>query len=494
MRVYYVKKRLADFSLVLCLLILLFAQTSRGYVHNRPTPTLPILISPSDVTDVFSISAIIQVHRTLFRIDENNTPVPDLVKEFDVSADQKTYRFVLLALKFHDGTALNFTAVQRSLESTLKKRSPGYEKLSTVFGFEPFLKGKIKHLTGLVPGTTSQEFFIKVFEPSPNLISILSDFRFSILPPNLDPKIGLGPYRYESFGPNQVSLVAVPPASAENPNRVVYSRTNKDEAIKGFEKSFYDDLFMFPIKPAEGERFQTVGKVDGVVSPRTYLLGINPRPIPDRKNREAIIEKFSAEEIVKNCYPGNQKTDSVIPPGFMGYLANLPKSKRSNSRSYGKSLRIGIAKGVDEEACVRNQFIQTLNDHQPKIEFVDIDPLLEKWRIGTVDVIFFYLESESILDLFQFFNPRATFSFGDPLDTSYEKLLEIYSRENNPALKNEKAVALSMRILDAKTVFPLFHPLQYLIYNKRYQRMRVGISSPTFVRFKEFRRENLNDL
>jgi peptide/nickel transport system substrate-binding protein len=59
------------------------------------------IVNTADITSRFAL----MVYDTLFSLDENLVPQPQMVGKYEVSADGLTYTFTLRdGLKFHDGT------------------------------------------------------------------------------------------------------------------------------------------------------------------------------------------------------------------------------------------------------------------------------------------------------------------------------------------------------------------------------------------------------
>src|SRR5215472_14798957 len=71
------------------------------------------IVNTADITSRFAL----MVYDTLFSLDENLVPQPQMVGKYEVSADGLTYTFVLRdGLKFHDGTPVTADDVVASLK------------------------------------------------------------------------------------------------------------------------------------------------------------------------------------------------------------------------------------------------------------------------------------------------------------------------------------------------------------------------------------------
>src|SRR6202795_1459572 len=71
------------------------------------------IVNTADITSRFAL----MVYDTLFSLDENLVPQPQMVGKYEVSADGLTYSFTLRdGLKFHDGTPVTAEDVVASLK------------------------------------------------------------------------------------------------------------------------------------------------------------------------------------------------------------------------------------------------------------------------------------------------------------------------------------------------------------------------------------------
>src|SRR5258708_8251781 len=71
------------------------------------------IVNTADITSRFAL----MVFDTLFSLDQNLAPQPQMVGKYDVSGDGLTYTFVLRdGLKFHDGTPVSADDVVASLK------------------------------------------------------------------------------------------------------------------------------------------------------------------------------------------------------------------------------------------------------------------------------------------------------------------------------------------------------------------------------------------
>ncbi len=460
-----------------------------SFTHIHPVPSLPKDLNPFTGGEVFSVNAIMQIHNTLFEM-EDNKPIPRLVEDFTVSKDQRTYYFKLKPLLFHNGQPLTFEDARYSFEQVLKFKSLGYEKISSIVGYNDFIRGKTKHLEGIIKGENDKEFIVKLAEPRPLLIYFLTEYGFSIVPHSGIPNIGLGKYKVKKNSLDSFSLERVNKNIKNIPAIIEYKKVNQTEAIKGFINGKYHDLFAYPIVPNDIEQFESIANVQLIYAPRTYAFVLNTRALQDKKIREFIFNQINIKAFIDECYPGNTATNSIIPPGFLGYVDKNEENKQNQENANSpkpSSLKIDIAFGVGSEKCVAKNLKNFLHSiKNVTIRVLDTSDILDNWYSNKIDAFFAYWDAENTLDFFQSFNPSAKLQISVSNDNRINTLLEDYNKTSLSLDKNKKAIELSKYILSLKTFFPLFHPKQYLIYSHKYKKINFGVKSANFIHFDKF--------
>lgn len=464
------------------------ARASAAPLYVHPVPSLPSDFDPVTANDVFSISAIAQIHESLFRIDSNSVPLPNLVDSFGVSQDQLDYTFDLRNVRFHDGTSLSAEDAKFSIERAVTKKAAGYERLQLIAGFQAFVDKKAAGIAGITAPKPNR-LVIHLTKPFPSLIETLADVRFSILSrTSKSPMIGLGPYIVKKASTDELVLQRRP-EEAHGPNLVSYVRASQPAAIEAFAKGDAQDLFAYSLKKAEVERLSHAAVVQIIQSPRTYLVAVNPRLITKEADRDAILARIDVPGLINACYPDNARTASIVPPGFPGYLSDPAGSTKAHPLPRGgtqlPALRIAIAQGVDAEECVAARLQRSLAPAAKRVsvDVVDADRAVARWQDNSAELLFAYIEGENTLDMFQNFNPNTSFSFGVPGDRWLPNEFASYNLTSDPSEKHRRAEALSTHILSLRTVLPLFHPKQYIVYSKLYKPMKIGVRSSTFIEF-----------
>jgi ABC-type oligopeptide transport system substrate-binding subunit len=465
---------------MLKLLLLWIVLPASAQVHVHPVPNMPSDLDPATSNDVFSIGAIAQIHQALFRIDNNSVPLPRLVDSFTVSRDQLVYAMDLRALRFHDGHPLAAEDAKYSLERAVALKAPGYERLRVVRGFQAFVDGKAKGVSGLT--AEGRRFTIHLTEPFPSLIETLVDVRFSILSKAAKtPTVGLGPYEVAPAAKGAFELKRRAGESG-GPAAVRFVRESQDQAVEDFSRGRAGDLFGYTLTKAEVARVSAGAVVQLIQAPRTYFLAVNPRLVKGLPERDAILSRVDAAGLIKQCYPDNQPTSSIVPPGFPGYISDAPRERTKNGKPSDRKLKVLIARGVDAEDCVKARLEKDLGP-SADVEIVDVDAAVSGWQKDKTELVFAYLEGENTLDMFQFFNPSSSLTFGVPGDRWMLEQFASYNLLADPAEKHRRTERLSRHILALRTVLPLFHPRQFIVYSGGYKPLKLGVRSSTFIDF-----------
>lgn len=468
-----------------------------GYVHVHPVPHVPSETDVFAAVDTFAINLMAQIHKTLFSMN-NNQPVPELITSYSVSSDQLVYQFRLKALAFHNGLPLTHTDVGYSLDEVIRRRAPGFEKLAAIQGFHAFASGQSDGLSGFHGGPSKQEFSLQLREPDPNLLYHLTELRFSIVQHRSPPSIGLGDYRLLSLQPNRIELQKIANVSGA-PERIVYVEASLPSAMDGLKQGIYHDLFAYAV----GDDMLNQLKdrhvaIRHIHTPRTYLFFVSPRAIPDIDERERLLLMMDKRHLIQQCYAGNTPTTSLVPPGFLGHIHDNETTTTvalrlpAHATKKIRDIRIFVAKGISNESCVVRWAEQTIGsrpDINLHVREATVEETLAAWKSGDIDGMVAYLEADNSLDFFQFFNPAANVHFGVLADSAHiNPLLQLYNSESDPLKRHGRAVALSHHVRSLRTVLPLFHPKQYLVFDNRYRELQIKVQSPALIQFIQLER------
>jgi ABC-type transport system substrate-binding protein len=463
--------------------------------YVRPLPDLPQLIEPSQVDDLFTYALAFQMHGTLFRIQDNRV-TSYLVASFEVP-DPLTYRLRLRPLHFHDMSPLTSQEVIDSLERAIRNRVNNHEGFRALKGFDTFLEGRVRHLSGIEKTKDPQEVVFRLTKPDSELLTRLTDVRFSIWKTGTSPPIGIGPYQFRRKQGNEILLERFPqpelePADA-GPTLFKIQKMSFTEAVEKFTRGQVDDLFFYPVGSDLAARLNSVAHIHKVYFPRTYVLMLKSSRLKDLSERRRIFDSINVAEIVHRCFPGEVPTRSLMPEGYVGYVEDGSPawSPSPNVRpSTKRKLKISIADSIGQEECLKSELTRQLSPIS--VPSVSIDPMvrsLKRWDSENIDGNLCYLEGETSVHYFGGFHSTNSHTLGDLSDKEFEPLFFNFMEEKNPEKKSKAAQQLARHILSRATVFPLFHRQAYIIYQKKYRDIGPQFSSMALTPLTSFELE-----
>jgi ABC-type transport system substrate-binding protein len=441
---------------------------------------MPHIEDPAKVIDLYSYALAFQTHATLFRFDKTYLPTPYLVSNFQVLPNQKLYVFTLKEVSFHNKKPLTAQNVIESLEHVVRFQATNHEALKAVKGFEAFQKKKANHISGLkvLSDPKNLKFSIELISPDSELLQKLTDLNLAIWDVKSGYKIGAGPYQLESQTKDKIVLTRASQAAFQDaelgPSKVIITALTTSDAFKAFEKKEIDDLFFYSIPEHETEKLKSYAHIQKVLFPRTYYLALNARRLTSLKERKSLFDAVSVPGIVQTCFPANQPTRNLIPPGFIGHEeeSSFPAltAKPLEKIAAARPIRIMIAESLGQETCLLN-FLNKSFEGRAKVN-ITINPITEitkNWRDSAIDGYLAFMEGETTLHYFGVFSPESNFPLGLPKDSVFTELYSKFLGEEDPKNKQSTAVTLAHHILSQATLLPLFHPNVYLVYQNKFQ-------------------------
>lgn len=458
-----------------------------GDLHRRPLPEIPLTVDIVGHNDVYTWSVATSVHSGLFQYSETPTePQPDLVKDFSVSPDGRTYDFQLKNRTFHDGSRVTSHDAKLAIEDYIKRRGFNYENFSHIVGYQDFSTKKSGSLSGIeIRGELS--FRILLTKPWPEMIQFFAE---NIVPVTKGPKheIGAGPYRVVAMDSKRIHLQAVPSALRTGHTmlkEVLIEAAGKDAALKGFQNGMYHDLLMYFLSPEEVSQTNRAGFAHYFRTPRTLFLALNSRVLKDLGTRLRVLTAIDKRSLVKTCFPGEMPTDSIVPRGFHGYSAReMAFAKPPNEKPRQRTVvRIAVDESMQSAPCVAG-FLNALRI--PGIEMrARLTPTSEwskEWRKKEIEGAYSLLDAEYP---FPFFSPGPT-GFGIAKDNEYTELMQRFSWERDYRKRADLVQDLTNRIYGYATFLPIINPSAPMVISKRYQRPDFAFSSPCVVPFTLF--------
>ncbi|MDQ7792935.1 MAG: ABC transporter substrate-binding protein [bacterium] len=296
------------------------------------------------------------VYDRLVRLDKDVKPVPQLAKDWDVSADGLTWTFRLReGHLFHDGTPVTAEAVKLSFERLLNPENP-------------FIRRSLFAAIESIADVGQYTVVFKLKNRSPFFLNILADETASIVSPTAaaDLKtfagnpVGSGLYVFKEWV-RGTSIVL-----EKNPGHWEADKTNVDiiefrvipedlsRAI-GLETG---ELDIVPIiDPFEANRLSKSPEFVALNLPRLRLLAImghqHKQPFDDVRVRQAITHAIDRQALVDTFMHGfAMVADSALPRGFYSYRSQQPAFNYDPSKARRLLADAGYPNGLATKLLV----------------------------------------------------------------------------------------------------------------------------------------------
>ncbi|MCI5072242.1 ABC transporter substrate-binding protein [bacterium] len=482
--------KLKLYRYIFFLTIKVFLSTALAHTYVRPLPSMPKTVIPPLAVDIFSYSLVSKVHATLFKLDENKKPIPNLVKDFKVSQDGLIYTFYLKKVFFHNGRLLENEDIKKSLEYAITKRAINYEYFNKIKGYDEFIANKTHKIEGIILPKLKNQLIIRLKIADYKLIHKLSDVTFSIWDAKQEKPInGLGDFKISSWKNNvEINLDYVGQKTSGSVKKIRLVKKSKRDAIEGFKRNSFDDLFFYPIFKKNVEILREFAHIQKTYFPRTYYFAVNSRRIKNKRVRQLILQRINVNDLVKRCFYGEKPTNTIIPPGFLGhdssdYGAKINQQQASSSEQdllTSISVKVIISEAIGSEKCIKS-YLNDLSNSTTKIifnvEILPISNVAKSWINNSIDAYIAYAEGESAMNYFGNFSPGSSFPLGLIEDEKFNSIFSKYMSEKDDFNKLQSVKKLENHIKSNMTFKPLFHPDVFFIYSKKYKKIKFSFES-----------------
>lgn len=319
----------------------------------------PPNLDPQQYSGLHSARVLRRAFDGLIRQKEESTQVePGLAESWAVSPDGLVYNFKLRSgIKFHDGTALDASAVKFTFDRVMNKEHPAYK-----WGKWSFVVGNTAMIKSVEIADPMTVRFTLKFPHAPFLVR-LADVSTSIVSPKavMDQKegfpnnpVGTGAYRFESW---------------ERGNRIVLRRNEQYWSTKGRPERL---IYRFIVEPRARVTELLTGNVDLIVAvqpdaigqidanPKTttlrqvglhfWYLGLNSDQgaLHDKRVRQAIAYALDKQAIVRDILKGTAVVaHGPVNPDTWAYEPNVKKYSNDVARAKALLSEAGFPNGLD---------------------------------------------------------------------------------------------------------------------------------------------------
>ena len=463
--------------IILCFSIVCLYNFAYCFEHIRPVPYIPSEVSPIKGDDSVGYSIIPNVHKQLFYLNHNNSIIPDLVDNFEVSNNQKKYTFSLKDITFHSGKKLGSEDVVFTIKTALKYKVNNFESLLNIKGALDFITGKSTNISG-IKRLSDKKFEVQLEEAYPEFIHALANFRLSIInKDNLSD--GLGEFKITKQTSEEIILKKVKNKNRISPTTIVYKKSDKVTAIKKFNLGKYHDLMFFNLTKDEISKLQNA-KINEYYFPRTNAFFLNAKVL-NRSSREVLSTSLPLEKIMKECLPEKETANVLTPPGFIGHNKNFKKIIKERVLKCDRierKISILIPNGIGQENCITKILKKKFQSCKKiSIEQVEFNKVLKKWGTESAAIYLGYVEAERAVKIYSHFLPEAKFPLGISNNVGLKNLISKLNNENNLIKKSRIAELIDKEILSLNTVIPLSYESLNLITSNKYNRIFMGVRS-----------------
>lgn len=310
------------------------AETS-SILYRKPIPSLPTTFDPKLYSDAYSVMVSSQIYDRLLETDEILSLKPKIAESWEsLDGGQKWIVHLRNNVLFHNDKRLTADDVIFSLSRLFEKDSIRYNELSLVKGAKEYHNGSSKKVEGLKK-IDDYTIEIDLIRPFPPFISIFAAPNTEILPAYFAGKsadkffeapIGSGAFKFEKIEADKSVTLAANDHyfhGRSKLDKIIFEKTSREEAIKGFNSGLYNDIEWFFPRLEEITRDYSVIKTPRA-STSVIVFNTRHQPLNNINVRKAIAIALNKQTLLSQCYSDRIPANGFIPPGLGGYYANLP--------------------------------------------------------------------------------------------------------------------------------------------------------------------------
>jgi ABC-type oligopeptide transport system substrate-binding subunit len=433
------------------------------------------VLDPHKMEDLYSMMAILQIHRGLVRNDPSGSLKPDLAARWHVSEDGKKYLFNLKDSKFANGRKIEAHHVVNSLARMFFLESSMSADLSLIAGSSD-LKEKKNLSTFGVRARSKQEVEIELKKPSRIFLRQLAAVDCAVLDIS-DPfaplaesvfESGSGPYLVTSRAKGTISLKKWRTDeldSAKAPKTILMDFSGADPVEKALTGK-NDTLDQIELSEKLSKKFKEKGWFASPTEQAIERFAIlNPQRL-SREMRERVLSVVDQSKLLPpEFHPRFQAAYGLVPPLFpdsltrKDYLSATQDFNKTIVQEKNQAIEIAFAMNSKVSLALAEGLARQLKDGGLT---VDLKPtqhqdLLKMMFAKEGQVIvggkgLDYFESHSILAYFRSGISSNYFHVSEP---SIDRLLTEHASEGSEEKARNTSREIQTRVLKNATVLPL---------------------------------------
>ena len=458
----------------------------------------PSCLEPACVDSVYDALPVGQIFDGLVALDAGLNVVPRLADTWTISRDGRTYTIHLRnGVTFHDGSPLTAAdvvfSIERLLDPKRERRSIADSYLEVVKGAGAFMKGRAKHVTGVVALDPSR-IEISLDRPYLSFLEVLAMDDLRIVPKSVvtargekafrKAPLGTGPFKLASWTAEELHLVANESYFAGRPHldEVVIHFPAPGERDQGNARFLRGETQI--VEPTS-DSLPVLAK-DPTVELHRYqelslsFLGIQTGmpPWENARVRKAIAQAIDRKALQQLSAATRREALGILPPGLPGYSPSLKAPAYDPDAAKGllaeagypggkglPPLRFYTAQTQSSAVAKSNEKLRDdlakvgirLEIHEvPWARLIEIieDNAAPAFQLGWIADL-----PDPDAFLRTLFEPGGSANYFNFLDPDTAKALEKGASETNPIERARVYRELERSILDKAPLIPLFHSM-----------------------------------
>lgn len=488
------------------------ASSEKELIYRMPLVENIQTLNPRKMRILYDDQIAKAIYGQLIGVDRDGYLVPRACYKWDISPDFKEYTFYLRDdLSFHDGKPLTGRDVIFSFEYEGMNPTLQHKTFLPIDGYEDYFSRKSNHIKGI---ELLDDYTIKMSlsKPIATFLYTLGNSKFVILPDKFHGRsedeffrkpIGVGPYKFDRWTDNELSMVANDKyyGMRNNIDRFQFLTMSKNEALKAFERHEIEDLAVYKINPADIVRRDV--KIEKITSFGTHFIFFNVKkqPLNNMNVRLAIRAAIDKIALVSQCHPDDEVASGVIPKGLVGSIDDNNRFDELNKSVDQYLTMAGITrKQIPKMKLLR--FYEVQDDcFKPMIEGmfrkvglpIEVEYITFEEGIRRVEANDYYMLSEWIaarnvepISIINFFDGRSSHNLSNMNDDEVNKLIDIAELARTRSARGEIYRQISEMIVRKAYVVDMQYENRYYIYDKRVHGIENMSPMMNFVGFNDF--------